>query len=179
MIYRKTRLGIKTELGGKNHLCQNKEGDIQGEILVEAYNAFEFRDNSSNPGLSKAEVDAIKKLDKILEKVDFVATPNLDKIHGIEENGLTFTISRGTSKGDLSNEPLNGECEKSILKKAYEQYTQDHKLTKKEIETIEKIDEILPDAAIVINPQTGDATIASPSGFTRFPFQKSTSKRQQ
>lgn len=54
--------------------------------------------------------------------------------------------------------------EAKILNKAYELFRKDGKLTKKEIELLEGMDEILEAAKIVVDMQTGDARITSDKG---------------
>lgn len=180
MIYRKTRLGIQIEPGSRNYFLQNSgdgenEAKVQSGILVRAWNAFDDDD-----GISALSLETIKKLDKILDKIDMVTTPDLSKVNFIVDTGETFTMNRGTSnKADFGKKPLNADMEKWVLEGAYNLCTKDGKLTKKEIEMIEKIDEVLPDAAIVINPQTGDATVASPNKISNLAFPKGSGKREK
>lgn len=158
------------EEGAYSRTPEGSEADTQAEIIVKAVNEFYEND------FSHSEVQIIKKLDKILDKVDMVATSDLSKLHFIVDTGETFTMG-GKYESGSTQKPLDGEKEKAILEKAYTKYTQDKKLTRKEIEMIEKIDEILPDAAIAINPVTGDATLASPSGASHMSFPKGGGKR--
>lgn len=184
MIYRKTRLGIQIEPGSRNYLLQSNEDksknnhvlpipgsetDIQDEILIGAVSTLTYNHGSS--GITKEELELLKDLDGVLDKVKLVVDKKAENFYFADDAGSRFTMPMG--KPELTAyDPQNMEHQDEILRRAYQECTKDYKLTKKEIELIGKIDDVLPDAAITINPRTGDATIISNKGGYDIPFPK-------
>lgn len=192
MIYRKTRLGAQIEPGSRNFLLQyggdkskgngivapsGSETAIQDEILIKAVEVmFRNKEGTFDIKVTKEELALLKNLDVVLDKVKLVVDKKVENFYFADDAGARFTMQMGRS-ALTNNDPYNLEGQDKILEEAYRKCVENGKLTKKEIALLGKIDEALPDAAITINPQTGDATIISNNGGYDIPFPKGGGKR--
>ena len=186
MIYRKARLGIDFEPGSRNLLLQSNEGNsdsgqknhkdsegnVQYAILVRSWGAFHHE------GMSLQELEVMKKIDDLMDKAKIMKEPDLSEVrfYNCEDGNEVTRLIRGKISGDFSNTPLDQKDEVDALGRAYQGCIKDQKLTKKEIELLKRVDSVLPDASITINPQTGDATISSPKVTLDVSFSKNTWK---
>jgi hypothetical protein len=69
------------------------------------------------------------------------------------------------NKDGIVDEPFQTMFDNThILEESYKTFVKNGKLTKKEIETLEKLGAILEEADIKIDRQTGDATITQSNG---------------
>jgi N12 class adenine-specific DNA methylase len=147
--------GLMSEIENKN---------VDAKILEKAY-----REYAKDGVLTKAERITLEKMDSILKKADIV----------IDKSGLSAIIAQGGEIEKIkasSNVPVeqdwdklsyytkNANIDSKILIKAFDELSE-HGLTDKEIEIIEKLDDLLAHSDITIGENCSDASVIEPNGW--------------